>query len=218
MNLLSYDGLLARGVRAIWRHFVISMCFVLCCLPVVTIGAASTAMCSIHLPSSDDSGVLKKYFSAFKNNFSQATLIWLIFLGPLLLLCASLYLSFMFTFPGSYVMRIMTPICSSLFMSTISYVFPLQARYENPIRTTIRNAFVLGIFAFLPGLLMSAITLLPIILFLLNLDIFIYVLPLWQVAGFSLTAMINSAICMSVFSRLDPVPQSSDESPNTNTD
>ncbi len=204
MRFFAYDGPLDRAVRAFWRYFLLNAIYVICCLPVVTIGAATAALYAVTLPSSDETGCFRKFFAAFRSNFSQATKIWLIFLIPLVPLCVSIYLCLVYTFPGSNIMLILAFICLAIYMTVESFVFPLQARYENPPRTTIRNAVVLGIRTLIPGLLMGAINLLPLIVFFIDLQIFIYLFVLWQFVGFSLAAKINSKICMFVFSALDP--------------
>ena len=204
MNFLAYDGLLDRTVRTIWRYFLLNLLYILCCLPVVTVGTATAALYAVMLPSTNDTGCFKKFFAAFHSNFAQATKIWLIFLVPLALLGISMYLCLVYTFPGSNIMLILALVCLGLCMSVLSFVFPLQARYDNPPKTTIRNAMVLGIRTLIPGLLMSVISLLPLIVFFIDLHTFIYIFALWQFAGFSLTAKINSKICMFVFSALDP--------------
>ena len=68
------------------------------------------------------------------------------------------------------------------------------------------------VLALIPGLLMGIITLLPLIVFFIDLQLFVYVFILWQFAGFSLSAKINSKICMFVFSALDPPEDSADSS------
>lgn len=212
MNILAYDGPLDRTVRAIWRYFLLNICYIICCLGIVTVGAATAALYTVMLPSRDDTGCYKKFFAAFRSNFSQATQIWLVFLVPLVLLCISMYLCLAYVFPANNVMLILALICLGLYMSVVSFVFPLQARYDNPPKTTIRNALVLGIRALIPGLLMGIITLLPLIVFFIDLQLFVYVFILWQFAGFSLSAKINSKICMFVFSALDPPEDSADSS------
>ena len=212
MNLLAYDGPLAQTVRAIWRYFLLNFIYIICCLPIVTIGAATTALYSVMLPSSDNIGCFRKFFNAFRSNFAQATIIWLTILIPLILLGISLYLTTAYVFLLSYIVRIVLFISLAFVVIVAAYVFPLQARYVNPPRITLRNAFVLSIGALLPGLLMGVIALLPIIIFFLDLRLFLYAILLWQFAGFALVAKINSLICMVVFSKLDSAPETTDKS------
>ena len=64
--------------------------FVICCLPIVTIGASITAMYSttLKLVRGEEEGITKSFFNGFKLNFKQATFIWLVmlFLGIFLMI------------------------------------------------------------------------------------------------------------------------------------
>lgn len=204
MKLLSYDGPLAQTIRLVWRYFVLNLCFIICSLPIITIGATLSALFTVMLPIPEDTAYIKKFFSAFRSNFSQATIIWLIILIPLSLLLFCLYLTLTISFPGHVLFRTIDLVLLIILMSLVSYVFPLQARYDNPPKTTVRNAFILCIGALLPGLLMSLITLIPVFTFIISIDLFVRLISLWPFIGFSLTARLNSSICMFVFSRLDP--------------
>ena len=210
MKFLSYDGPFAQGVQLLWRYFILNACFILCSLPIITIGASTSALYAVMLPSPQDAGYIKKYFRAFCSNFSQATIIWLIIAIPLSLLLFVLYLTLVVSFPGYRAFRLLSFVLLIFLMALVSYVFPLQARYDNPPKTTIRNAFILCIGAFLPGVLMSLVSLIPILTFMISIDTFIKLIAFWPFLGFSLTSRINSSICMYVFSRLDP-PQNDDE-------
>lgn len=207
MKLLSYDGILAQTIRIIWRYCVLNLCFLICSLPIVTIGAATTALYAVMLPAPEDTGYVKKYFQAFASNFKQATLIWMILLVPMVIIVGSIYYTAIVSFPGSDWIRVVEIILAVLFISFLSYVFPLQARYDNSPKTTIRNAFVLCIGALMPGLLMAAVTLFPVIIFLLNVEIFVLFMAVWNFFGAALTARINSVVCMFVFAKLDPPTQ-----------
>ena len=54
--------------------------FVLTSIPIVTIGASFTALYTVtNKMVNDDEGPVKdEYFKAFKSNFKQSTIIWLI--------------------------------------------------------------------------------------------------------------------------------------------
>ena len=57
------------------------LCFI-CCLPVITIGPSVTAMHYITLKIARDEEiyVLRDYFKAFKENFKQSIIAWMVFL------------------------------------------------------------------------------------------------------------------------------------------
>ncbi|MBP3304593.1 MAG: YesL family protein [Oscillospiraceae bacterium] len=86
MKFLSYDGLLAQIIRYVWNLFLLNVCLILCCQPVVTIGAGVTAAYSVVLNSSVESGVIGRFFRAFRENWKQATAICLVFLAAAVLL------------------------------------------------------------------------------------------------------------------------------------
>ena len=54
--------------------------FLICCLPVFTIGAAWTALyyVTVKMVRKEESYIWKDFFKSFRENFKQATLIWLI--------------------------------------------------------------------------------------------------------------------------------------------
>ena len=62
-----------------WLNFLVF----LCSIPVLTIGAATSAMhhVLIQIYRDEEQKITRTFFSAFKKNFGQATLVWLIYLA-----------------------------------------------------------------------------------------------------------------------------------------
>mgnify|MGYP000763200386 FL=1 len=60
----------------------------ICCIPVITIGASLTALnyVTLKLVRDEEGYVTKAFFKSFKQNFKQATIIWLILLLVIALL------------------------------------------------------------------------------------------------------------------------------------
>ena len=54
----------------------------LCCLPVVTVGASLAAMHKVTqaMALDEDNGIVKTFFRGFRENFKQATALWLMML------------------------------------------------------------------------------------------------------------------------------------------
>ena len=65
-----------KALRLIWLNLL----WFLCCLPIVTIGASTTALYSVTLKyARDEEGYLtRSFFQAFRQNFRQSTIIWLV--------------------------------------------------------------------------------------------------------------------------------------------
>ena len=121
---------------------ILNLLFLLCCIPIVTIGVACTALYHVSILSIrlGDGYVVKRFFTSFKNDFKQATILWL------LLLLISAFLGwdiFFWSQLGNDMGKVM--ICLStavwLVVAVISlYLFPVLSKLEGSLWMTIRNA------------------------------------------------------------------------------
>lgn len=207
MKLLAYDGPLAIAIRGVFEMMVLNFCFCICCVPVVTAGAAITALYAIYLNKSDERVVTVRFFSAFKSNFSQATCIWLILLAVCIGILADLYLVVTADFPGKLAVLIALVAVGVICLSVGTFAFALQAHYRNTLRRTLQNALLLGTVGIVTGVLTLVVSFFPVIVFFLAIDILPVVLSVWIPVGASLTVRINSWMLGTFFARLQPPPE-----------
>ena len=73
--------------------------WILCCIPIVTIGASTTAMYYVLIRSIryGDGYVVKMFFLSFKRDFKQSTFAWLIIVVLFCLLGMDLYFWYVLT-------------------------------------------------------------------------------------------------------------------------
>ena len=129
--------------------FTASVLWIVFCLPVVTIGASTTALFATvyHVIKHDRGYVARRFFSEFRSNFKQSTLIWLVQLGLILVLSADLKIMTMMTEKGSglyflvYIFRILR-ICV---MVWALYCTAYSSRFELHMRGVMHNALILTI-------------------------------------------------------------------------
>ena len=137
--------------RAINRYadmLLTGVLFIITCLPVVTIGAS---LCAFYYTAMDslrkeDGYIFKRYFRSFGKNFKKATILWLIMLAIGAILGLDVYFwlaNSEMQFSG--VMLGISGILCLLWFITFIFVFPLQARFENPVGKTLQNAFLIGL-------------------------------------------------------------------------
>ena len=83
MGIFSPDGALARLLNTLGNLIVLNILTIICCVPVFTAGAAMTALYTMvmRMARKEDGKIISEYFKAFKVNFKQATILWLIFGG-----------------------------------------------------------------------------------------------------------------------------------------
>lgn len=196
-----------RGMSKAADVVCLNLLFMICCLPIVTIGASAAAFYSnmMKLVQSEESYILRGFFDAFKENFKKATLIWLImlFLGAFLIMDIYLVTSAGNTFPAAF--RYVIYAITFVYALMLSFVFPLQARFENTVFGTIKNSLLMGIAHFLPwGVMIVVITYLPLALLFVRLDIIIFLFPLLLLCGFGLIAYINSKCFVRIFKKYIP--------------
>lgn len=137
-----------RAICRVTDMVVMGLLFLLTCIPIVTIGAALSGFYYAAMDSmrKEDGYIVKRYFSAFAKNFKKATLIWLFMIVTGGICCVDVYfwagqsdLSIaLFMFGFSLILCI-------VWLMTFIFVFPLQARFENTVKKTIENAFLLAI-------------------------------------------------------------------------
>ena len=119
--------------------------WMVCCLPVVTIGAASTAAMSVLLNDYTDSSITRMFFASFKSNFKQATLVWL----ALLVMCIFLVANFFFCKLGytnetmRMVIRGISLFVLMVVLITTSLIFPLISKFKVTFSQAFYNVFAL---------------------------------------------------------------------------
>lgn len=208
MNLFDMNGPLMTALRTLAYIFLCNVMFCLLSLPVFTIGASLTALYACMqavIANDEDDVIIKQFWNAFKQNFKQSTAIWLICLV-------------VFAFFGIYyqIVSSMTGITGKvygvsfffmciLFLFGFQYLFPLQARYKNKVKNTLKNAWLLSIAA-LPWTLLS----IAIVVAAVYLSFFMdpsganTAVFLWGVIGFGIVVYLNSLIFEKAFKLIDP--------------
>ena len=127
----------------------LNLVVLVCSIPVVTIGAATAAMHDVLLKIYRDdlqTGVCRRFFTAFKSNFRQSTLLWLIYLpvGILIGLDLLLFHNGLLSLP--VILKYLLIVLGVLWMFSLNWALILQSRYDNPIKATIRNSLIFCIF------------------------------------------------------------------------
>ena len=131
---------------------LLNLLWLVSCLPIITIGAATTAMYYVCIISirQGDGYVLKRYISSFKQNFKQATIIWLVMLAVGLLLVGDLFFWYRMGSAFGKVMFCISAVFAVLFFVVALYVFPVLSKLEGSIVMTVKNAaaFAVGYFPY----------------------------------------------------------------------
>lgn len=203
-NLLDLEGPLFQYLSRVGDLIILNALFLLCCIPVVTVGASTAALNKMtqDLVHETEGGVLKGFFQAFRANFRQATIVWIAELIILVSLVCDAFLVYTF-FPGNTVMYVLLAVLVFLVVSVCAYMMPLLVRYDNTLRQHISNAVILAVIKLPKTLAMVLLNALPLIIAVLSLKVFAQTLIFWLFIGFAFVAFLNSTMLKKVFAQLE---------------
>ena len=198
----SSDSKLMQAMGRIGDLVILNLLFFISCLPLFTIGAASAALYTVcfQMGTEKESGIFRTYVHAFRENFKQGTVVFLILA---LFLLAGFFDTLLLSSLAGWLRYgcILTAILLVLAVLMYSYAFPLLSQFSNGIRGTLKNALFLSL-GYLPrSLLIAAVNVFPMALALLDLYLFLQAGFLWIFLYFSAAAYLNSLLLKKVFAR-----------------
>lgn len=202
-GIFKIDGKVFRFGTKLTDLMIINVLTMICCLPIITIGPAITAMhyVVLRLYRDEDGYTFKSYFKSFKENFKQATLIWLIYLGVILVVALDAWIIIKGGIEIGKFFKYGLVFIGVLGTFSLSWVFILQSRYENPIKATIKNSFIVSIANFFKTVMMLIMLLVPVLLILISEATF----PIVFFLGLSVPALLQCLVYSKIFDRMEGV-------------
>ena len=201
MNFNWTDNVVTRGLSKIFDMVCLNILWLICSIPIITMGASTAAMYSVMLKmvKNEEGYIFRGFFKAFKDNFKQSTIMWLI----ILLLTVVWWVDFNFAGSiggtGGFVLSVIFILLGVVLLSVTIYVFPLTARYVNTIRNTFKNALILTIAKLPYTFLMIAVLIAAVVFSFWTVQTLMIALPLWMLIGVSLIVWIYSWLLRRVF-------------------
>lgn len=205
MPKLKIDNPFFRFMGKLGDLVILSVLWLLCCLPVVTIGASTTALFYVarKIAAEEDYQTAKDFFRAFRRNWKQATQVWLLLLASGALFLADLLIGLQTEGAQGNLFRGIGGVLCILWLLVCGYVFPLLARYEYKTGQLLRMAALMSIRRPLTSVMILLLTLwLPLLLWY-DLNAGLYLLPLWLLVGGGASALSISNSLLPFFSKLE---------------
>lgn len=204
-GMFDIDSPVMNVLNKIMNLVVLNLCFIISCLPVLTAGAALTALYSVSLKMvrNEESYVFSTYWRAFRKNLRQGTACWL------LLLCLGVVLYADFLALGSLkgalqtVFRVTAIVFLVIYSVLALYIFPYMARFKDNVLTSLKNALLIG--GANPGYTVTVllITAAAAALTVSDLEILLRAVFLWLALGFGLLSYANSFFFRRVFDKYE---------------
>ena len=205
-NFLRADSPVMRFLDKMKDLIVLNLIWLVFCIPVVTIGPATTSLYAVarKMARGDWPKVWTTFITEFKQCFRKSFLMSLCLLLPAALLGVYLFVVFSGSLKETLLLTVLCGIAAILLGFICSYAWPLSAYFENTVPQTLKNAMLLPMTNPLLALAVTALNLLPFILFLFVNELFIEICIIWIVIGFALTAFINCKLLAPFFSKFIP--------------
>lgn len=203
-KIFDYDSKFFAGMTKVSDTIIINILFVICSIPIVTIGASITALYSVSMKITRDEDVYaaKEFIKQFKQNFKQSTIIWLILLVVGLFIGLDFYLcSLMSNDTMGMVFKFVFTLVSVVLAFVLIYAFPLTARFENSIKNTLSNSILMSIQHLPYTLIMVVLTSAPILAFILFSQYWGQIIFFNTCISFGFIAYINSIFFNKIFNK-----------------
>ncbi len=201
MRIFDLDGPLMSILNKIADMMILNILAIICCLPIFTAGAAFTALhyVCLKIVRNEEGYIAKSFFKAFKENFKQATIIWLVALVAILLLVADFWLIKEFELELGYWFKVVLTAVFVLVIFTTTFVFAALARFSNTTLQTIKNAFAMSVLQFPKTILMIIVYMIPIVA-----GAFFYqAIPFVLLFGISVPVWISAMLYNKFFQKLE---------------
>lgn len=202
-GFFNLDNAFFATINKIVDMVLLSIVYVIICIPIITIGPATTALyyVTVKVIRRERSYVFREFFKSFKRNFKQSAIINLIFILMYLILYVDIQFSKGMTgTPG----LILTGIFFAILILSIGvniYIYPVLSRFDVTIKQLFKNSFF-----------MSVRHLLSTILMFLTLAAFVFitwVVPIAILISPALYILTISLLMEKIFKKY--MPESSEE-------
>ena len=205
-SFFNMDSPVMRFLSRVCDLMILNLLCLICCIPIITIGASITALYSVTLKmvKGEETDIVKGFFHALKQNFKISTIIWLILAVVGLILAFDFKATQLFQGNMKKVFRILNGAVSTFYLLLLSYVFPYVARFENTIRNSMKNAILISILNLPYTVAIVLIPILAVLATLINGTTLMYGSLAWILLGISCIALAHSYMFRKVFAKYEP--------------
>lgn len=177
-SIFSYDSPLMQVLSYIGDLIILNLIYLLCCVPIFTIGAAQAGMYTamrVLNDKEDDSSVVAAFFRGFKNGFLKVTLAWGALMGLMVIVAYACVTAKAMSLP-TWICIVPVCICA-LFVSQVP---AFHSRFDCTPIQLIRNSWFLIVAHPLRAIGNALLIWLPVIaIWRLDIVILMSAAPIW---------------------------------------
>ena len=204
-ELFNLNSRVMQGLAMVTNLVALNILWLICCVPIFTIGAATTALYHtiFQYHTHQDDEIFRPFFRAFRTNFKQATLLWMLSLLAMGLLAFDLV--YLLSWGLGTAVLFLLIVCAVFVLGIQLHLFPLIARFDMNTKPLLRTSASLSILHLPTTLLALILYGLPFAVCAYDPMLFFQTGILWVGIWFSLVAYINGRILLKVWQKHLPV-------------
>lgn len=207
--MFKLDSPLMNFLNKVADIMILNILILVFSIPFFTIGAALSAAyyMGFKMVKNEETYIIKGFWKAFKENFKQATVIWLIVAVIGGVLMADYRIIVYSGIEFSQWIRIAMMTVTIVVLMGVVFIFPLQARFINPVKNTIKNAFLMALSHLPTAFLLVAVYAMPVVvLYLIPQS-----LPVLLLLAFGVIIYLKSVLLLRVFRKYEEALVSVDQ-------
>ena len=210
-DLVSDHSPLMTRVGQVSLLVVCNLCWLVCSIPVVTIGASTTALYAVLLERRNLSfdAALGAFFRAFRRHWRTATTLWLPALALGLIWLAAAWLTAAQGLLNNAFALLPLLVSGAVWSFVVQWAFPLLAAGCRGAGPVLRKAFLLGMGELWRSAVALAVDCIPVVLFLLYAQTFMILMGFWLLLGYALIALVKLLVIEPVLRRHTPLGKQS---------
>lgn len=202
MKLFDIDSPLMQGLGKLADLMILNLIALICCLPIITVGASVTALyyMALKIVRNEEVYIVKGFLKSFKQNFRQATIIWLIQVVVMVILGLDCYIMYFSGGPDpSTLMQVVWLVGAFVAIVTFVFIYPVLSKFDNTIPNTFKNTLLMAVMQMPKVIVMVVLWLIPVAVGILVIQLF----PLVVLFGMSLPAVISALMYNKFFKKME---------------
>ncbi|MCD8353195.1 MAG: YesL family protein [Clostridiales bacterium] len=194
MKFLQQDNSIVRLLNRMIDLIFLNVIWVVCSLPIVTLGATTTALYDVTLRMAfrEDTGLYRAFFRAFRKNLKKGTLLFLLTAGVGAVLVLDFLAASSWDIGFRFVFQVVILSVGYFYLAAVSHAFPALAYFGGGVWESIRHGFLLAMKNSIFTIFIMLLDVLPILIFLFSPTYAPQALFVLLIIGFSLVAYLNS--------------------------
>lgn len=201
MNFMNQDNIVVIALNRIGDIIIANLLFLLCSIPLVTIGPSLTALyhCMLRIVKGNEDKVTKTFFRALRQNFVQSLIAWLALVSVGVILFLNTHFLLQNTSEAGKIFYYLSGLVLALLVIIALYIFPVIAAFSNTLKNLVKNSVIFAFMHIPSTLLIAVISILPMYMTYQDLTLLPLYSCCWFFFGFALTCYINSFLFYRIF-------------------